>query len=163
MNSFISSQSNYCPLVWMFNSRATNSRLNRTFEKHYGWYAKAVNQSYKRPKEKYGTIYQHNLQLLMAEIFKTKNNLNSIFMGNIFSKREVQYNLRSKNHLQLPNVKTAKYGIENIQQIGHHLWASLPEEIKDSDTLTNFQKIKSSKGSTCFCRLCKVFVNGMSL
>ena len=32
MNSFISSQFNYRPLVWMFNDRATNRKLNRTFE-----------------------------------------------------------------------------------------------------------------------------------
>ena len=79
-------------------------------------------------------------------------------MKDIFTERDVQYNLRSKNHLQLPNVKTAKHGMENIQYIGHHLWASLPEEIKDSGTLTNFkQKIASWKGfylqmmQNCIC------------
>ena len=65
-------------------------------------------------------------------------------MKDIFTERDVQYNLGSKSHLQLPKVKTAKHGIENIKYIGHRLWASLPEEIKDSGTLTNFkQKIKS--------------------
>ena len=56
-------------------------------------------------------------------------------MKSIFTERDVQYNLGSKNHMQLLNVKTAKYGIQNIQYIGHHLWASLPDEIKDSGTL----------------------------
>ena len=73
------------------------------------------------------TIHQHNLESVIVKIFKAKNNLNPIFMKEIFTKREVQYNLRSKNHLQLPNVKTAKYGVENTQYIGHHLWISLPE------------------------------------
>ena len=31
-------------------------------------------------KKQYGTIHQHNLQLLMIDIFKTKNNLNPTFM-----------------------------------------------------------------------------------
>ena len=48
--------------------------------------------------------------------------------------------LKIKNRLQLPNVKTGKYGIENIRCIGHYLWASLPEKVKDSDTLTNFKQ-----------------------
>ena len=75
-------------------------------------------------------------------------------MKNSFTERDVQYDLRSKNHSQLPSAKTANYGFENIQYIGHHLWASLQEEIKDSGTSTNFkQKIKSWKGSTCICRL----------
>ena len=96
----------------------------------------------------------------MVEIFKTKNSLNPTLMNNIFTKRDVLYNLKSKNRLQLPNIRTAKYGIENIQYIGHNLWASIPDEIKDSGTLINFkQKIKSRKGSTFICRLCKIFIN----
>ena len=75
-------------------------------------------------------------------------------MKNIFTERDV--------HLQLPNVKKAKHGIENIQYIGHHLWASLPEEIKHSGTLTDFkQKMKAWKGSSCTCRLCKISMNGV--
>ena len=162
MNSFISSQFNYCPLVWMFNDRATNAKLNRIFEKALRLVCKGSESKLGKLKEKYGTIHEHNLRLLMIEIFKTKNNLNPTFMKDIFAERDVQYNLRSRNHLQLPNVKTAKYGIENIQYIGHHLWASLPEAIKDFGTLANFKKkIKVWKGSTCICRLCKVFINGL--
>ena len=33
MNSFIRSQFSYCPLVWMFHYRETNSKLNRIHEK----------------------------------------------------------------------------------------------------------------------------------
>ena len=98
------------------------------------------------------TIHQHDLQLLMAELFKTKNNLYPTFMKNVFTERDLQCNLRSKPHLQLPNVKTARWRIESIQYIGHHLWASVPGEINDSGTLTDFkQKAKSWKGSTCIC------------
>ena len=80
-------------------------------------------------------------------------------MKNIFTEKNIHYNLRSENHLQLPNVKTSTYRIENIQYIDHHLWSSFPKEMKDSNTLPQFkQKIKSWKGSTCICRLCKVFI-----
>ena len=66
-------------------------------------------------KEKYATINQQNLQLLMIKIFKEKNNINSAVIKYISTQRDVQYNLRNKNHLQVPNVKAAKYRIENIQ------------------------------------------------
>ena len=132
MNSFISSQFNYCPLVWMFSNRATNAKLNRALEKAQRLVCKGNELKLKQIKEKHVTIYQHNLQLLMVKIFKTKNYLNPKFVKNIYAERDVEYDLRSKNHLQLPNVRTAKYGIENIQYTGHHLWASLPDEIKDS-------------------------------
>ena len=61
-------------------------------------------------------------------------------MKKIFTERNVQSNFRSRSHLQLLNFKTAKYGVENIQYIGHHLWSSLPEEVKESDRLTNFKR-----------------------
>ena len=51
-------------------------------------------------------------------------------MKNIFTERDVQYNLRSKNNLQLPNAKTARYRIEDVQYIGHRLWVSLREEVQ---------------------------------
>ena len=121
----------------MFNERASNAKLNRSFEKALRLVCEGSESKLDKLKGKYMTIHQHNLQLLMVEIFKTKNNLNPTFTKDIFTDRDVQYNLRSKNHLQLPNVKTAKHRIENIQYIVHHLWASLPEEIKDSGTLTN--------------------------
>ena len=139
MNSFISSQFNYCPLEWMFNEKASDAKLNRTFEKALRLVCKGSESTIDRLKEKYMTIHQHNLQLLMVEIFKTK----IIYIQHLretYLLREMSNNLRSKNHLQLPNVKAAKHGIENIQYIGHHLWASLPEEIKDSGTLTNFKQ-----------------------
>ena len=83
----------------------------------------------------------------MVEIFKATSKLNPTFMKNIFTDRDVQYNLKSRNHLQLPNIRTIIYGIENIQYIGHYLWTSLLDEIKDLGTLINFkQKIKSWKG-----------------
>ena len=144
MNSFIRSQFNYCPLVWMFHDRTTNSKLNRIHERALRLVCKESESELEKLKKKYGTIHQHNLQLLMTEIFKTKNNLNPTFMKNIFTERNLQY------------------GIENMQYRGCHLWSSLPSEIKDSNTLAEFKrKIKSWKGNTCICRLCKVFIKDL--
>ena len=56
------------------------------------------------------TIQQCNLRLLVIEIFKTKNNLNSTFMKDIFA--EKYHTLRNPHHLQLPKVRTTIYGTE---------------------------------------------------
>ena len=72
MNSFISSQFKYCPLVRMFSDRAANAKLNRSFEKALQLVCKGSELKLKQMKEKYVTIHQHNLQLLMVEFFKTK-------------------------------------------------------------------------------------------
>ena len=96
MNSFIRSQFNYCPLVWMFHDRATNSKSNRIHVRALRLVCRDSESELEKFKKKYGTIHQHNLQLLMIEIFKTKNNLNPTFMKNIFEERNIQYSLPSE-------------------------------------------------------------------
>ena len=58
---------------------------------------------------------------LMIEIYKTKKNLNPSFMSEIFEARDVQYNLRNKNTLGIPNAKTTSYGIETVRYLGQKL------------------------------------------
>ena len=48
----------------------------------------------------------------MIEIYKTKKSLNPSFMDEIFEARDVQYDLRNKNTVGIPNAKTTSYGIE---------------------------------------------------
>ena len=65
-------------------------------------------------------IHQRNLQYLMIEIYKTNNNLNPSFMSEIFEARDVQYDLRNKNSLGIPNARTTSYGIETRRYLGQN-------------------------------------------
>ena len=57
---------------------------------------------------------------------------------------------------------TTKYGTENVMYRGYILWSSLPKEIKNSSTLSEFKRrLKSWDGKICNCRLCKVFILGV--
>ena len=104
------------------------------------------------------TIHQHNLQLLIIEILKAKNNLSPTFMKDIFAEKCCYYSLRNPNHLQLLKVRTTIYSTENIQFRG----SSLPDSLKDSDTLQEFKRIiKQWDGGCCNCRLCKVFIKDL--
>ena len=83
-------------------------------------------------------------------------------MKDVFTERINQYNLRNGNHLQLPVAKTTTYGLENIEYRGCLLWSTLPKEIRDSNTLSEFKrKIKQWNGNSCTCRLCKTFVKNL--
>ena len=78
----------------MFHDRKANARLNKVFDKALRI---ACNDSgnnsennsvnnYCNPYKSL-TIHQRNLQLLMIEIFKTKNNLNPAFLKDIFAEK----------------------------------------------------------------------------
>ena len=57
MNSSISSQFKYCPLVWMFNDRTTNKKLNRTFAKPLRLVCKGSESKLEKLKDK---IWDHS-------------------------------------------------------------------------------------------------------
>ena len=58
------------------------------------------------------TVHHKNLQILVPEIFKVKNDLAPDIMKNVFELKKTPYNLRSEsNHFTRRNVKTSYYGL----------------------------------------------------
>ena len=77
MKAFITSQFSYCPLIWMLHSRTLNNRINNIHERALRLTYKDNKSSFKQLLEKDHsvTVHQKNLQVLITEIFKVKNNL----------------------------------------------------------------------------------------
>ena len=64
------------------------------------------------------TIHQRNLQILATDIFKTKNELNPKIMEEIFTFKNVDYDLRNNTSLKIGNLKTVYYGTESLINLG---------------------------------------------
>ena len=79
MKAFITSQFGYCPLVWMFHSRAINNRINKLHERSLRIVYKDRNSTFEDLLEKHNsvTILQRNLQMLLLEMYKAspRNNI----------------------------------------------------------------------------------------
>ena len=102
------------------------------------------------------TIHIKNLKKLMLEVYKCLKNENPSFMWNMFHENSIQYNLRSKNLLMLPQTNTIKYRNDSIVFRGSILWNYLPNEIKSQASVCTFKKcIKSWSGGDCNCKICK--------
>ena len=113
MRSFIMSHFSYCPLIWMFHDRTTNSRINKIYERALRNVYRDTESSFDelRTNDNSVSVHQRNLQLLMIEIYKTKNSLNPSFMEDIFVERpNITYDLRNKDGLLVPRANTT--GIE---------------------------------------------------
>ena len=59
-------------------------------------------------------VYTKNLQKLMLQIYNCLSEENPSFMGKLFEKREIKYELRIKNLLQTPNVKRNTIGANSL-------------------------------------------------
>ena len=80
-------------------------------------------------------------------------------MRELFRPRDLQYNLRNKNTLEIPEVVTTSYGIETAQFISQKLWQMLPPNVRESPSLKAFKKDLKSCTIKYDCRLCKTFIS----
>ena len=92
-------------------------------------------------------------------MYKVKNNLSPKIVSNIFSRFLAPYVFRNEKVWETGNVRTTIYGTETISYRGPQIWKYVPNDIKNSKTLTEFKnKIKIWKPADCTCRLCKKFI-----
>ena len=161
MRAFITSQFQYCPLIWMFHSRQLNQKINKIQERALRITYKDTESTFSEllQKDCAVTIHTKNLQILMTEMYKTKNGLNPSFMQEIFRENTTHYNLRNNNEFTQPRVRSVSNGTESVRFKGPQLWQTLPPTIRNSETLCRFKKeIKNWYGENCPCKLCRIFI-----
>ena len=161
MKSFIESQFSYCPLVWMFHSRALNNRINKLHERGLRLVYKDTHLTFDEllRKDNSFTIHHGNLQKLATEMYKIHKNLSPSIMRSFFPERSMPYNLRNNIPFQSTNVSTVTYGTETLSFRGPKTWALVPEGIKLPNTLAEFKaKIKTWEPIWCTCRLYKNYI-----
>ena len=90
----IKSQFNYCPLVWMFCSRKSNNMVNKVQERALRLIYKDNENNFQTLLNEYNEtpVHQRNLQFLMMEIYKIKNNCAPPIMYHLFRFRENTFN-----------------------------------------------------------------------
>ena len=163
MKSFIISQCNYCPIIWMYCHRKSNNLINRIHERAlriaYNDYISDFDTLFK--KDDSITIHQRNIQALSLEIYKTMHDLNPCFMKEIFCPKLHAHNTRNKS-LSYPNPRTVAYGLEMFGYKATQIWSSLPTEIRESDNVSIFKNyISKNCSKLCKCNLCKQYISNL--
>ena len=160
MKSFIISQFNYCPIIWMHCQRKYNNLINRIHERALRIAYNDYDSDSKKLLENDNsvTIHQRNIQTLILEIFKTLNNLNPTFMKEIFCLKVLNYSTRKQN-LIYPNPHTVAYGLESFGYQACKLWEKIPYEIQQSDSVSTFKNALTKHcENICNCKLCKSYI-----
>ena len=160
MKSFITSQFNYCPIVWMYCQHKSNHLINRIHERAL----RIANNDYSSDfnllldKDNSVTIHHRNIQALTLEIYKSVHNLNPPFMKEIFCSKQQNYSLRNQS-LVYPNPRTVLHGLEMFGYRGSQIWYNLPREIQECPDITTFKNyISKNCIDICRCNLCKTYI-----
>ena len=115
-NSFFKGHFNYCPLLWMLNTREANHKINRLRERGLRALLNDETSTFNSmlPKSNATIIYVKNIQKLMIEFYKYLYCLATPIMKQVFTKRIVTYNLRNCKQTILPNPKTKTYRTDTV-------------------------------------------------
>ena len=156
-NAFILSSLSYFPLIWTFCGKTSNREINRIHKRAlrilFNDYEASFEELLQRNDEQ--TVHTKNLHKLMTEVYKSLNHQNHAFMLDIFIRKEVTFDLRIKDLLQLPTARTVLNGLNSIVFRGSILWNAISDEIKSSQSIASFKrKIKSWNGDDCNCNIC---------
>ena len=164
MNSFFTSQFNYCPLVWMCHNRTINNKINRLHERCLRIVYNDNKSSFQEllDKDKGVTIHIKNVRALAIEMFKVSNNYSNSLMSEIFDKRNNVYDIRNPSEFARPNVRSVFNGTESISFLGPKIWDIVPNELKQLETVNAFKReIKKWKPVNCPCRLCRPYIQNV--
>ena len=142
MRAFITSQFQYCPLIWIFHSRQLNQKISKIQERALRITYKDTESTFSEllQKDCAFTIHTKNLQILMTEMYKTKNGLNPSLMQEIFRDNTTHYNLRNNNKFTQPRVRSVSKGTESVRFKGPQLWQTLPQPYGIQKTFVDLKK-----------------------
>ena len=95
-------------------------------------------------------IHCSNLEKLMIEMYKCTNYISSVVLTEFFTTKEISYDLRIKNLLQIPKVKTSSYGQSSLSFRGSILWNTLSDRIISAQNIKGFSKMIKTGGKKVF-------------
>ena len=106
-HTFIISNFNYCPLIWMFCGKTQKNEIDRAHKRALRILLKDHTSSFDELLQKIDDTRVHvkDLRNLMIEVCKCLSCKNPSFMWNIFQRKQLAYNLRSGSLLMLPQGK----------------------------------------------------------
>ena len=153
IESFVYANFNYCPLVWHF----CNPQSIRNMEKIQERALRLIYDDNESSYEHILTVANkpnlelRRIRLLAIEIFKTLNNLNPIYLKEIF----ILNTRNDKNKLYVQSQKSKAYGENSLRSLGPKIWNSLPEHFRQYRSIESFKDlINTWSGPMCKCNIC---------
>ena len=161
VNSFINSNFNYCPLIWMFCDHGSNNKINRIQERAMRLTLNNYDVSFKEllALSNEPSTHQRCINFLMIEVYKFLNGLSPPIMSEILFLRQNVYNLRTFNIFSSDIPNSNRYGLNSLPYRASQLWNILPTYIKNSPSLSCFKaRIKKNICMNCPCLTCRTYI-----
>ena len=126
--SFIISIFNYCPVVWLFTSKSSLSKLENTQKRALRFVLNDYESDYNDllTKAKVPGIKIMTLRQWAIEVYKSATKINPEYLNELFLSKQCTYNLRNVSVLERPKVNTTQFGLKSFKSYGYKIWNPLP-------------------------------------
>jgi hypothetical protein len=154
--SFIFSNFNYCPAIWLMCSQTNMKKLEKLNFRALRFVYDDHTSSYEELllKDNHSSISVHFMHCLATEVYKCINELAPEYLRNIFERQNHGYSMRDHWSLVQNRFKTVKYGYNSFGYLGAKIWNKMPVNIKQSICFEEFkQKLKGWSECSCLVKL----------
>ena len=151
-NAFMNSQFDYVPLVCTFRRKKQYLKIQKIHHKAIKVVYNDSNRNYDEPLRDNNeiSIHQRYIRVLVCEVFRSLNNLNSESMRSYFVFKKITYNIKNGPLLRLPTAKSTCYGINSVLFRACLLWNSLPQSGKYNESILELKtKMKDLGNVDC--------------
>ena len=127
--SFIMSNCNYCPVVWMFTSKSSLSKLKDIQRRALRFVLDDYTSDYHELLNKADVpgLKIMALEYLAIEVYKCVNDHNPKYLNDLFTIKKCKYDLRDDSLINRNKVKTTNHGLQSFKDYGAKLWNILSE------------------------------------
>ena len=93
MKAFVEFQFSYCPLIWMFQSRGLNSKINRIHERALRITYNDKSSTFQEllDKDNSVSIHHRNIRVLATEIYKVLHEYSLAILNEVFVPSHCKY------------------------------------------------------------------------
>ena len=156
-NSFVMSNSNYCPIVWHFCSVANTNKMEKIQERALRF----INNDSTSPLKTLlvmsntSPLHVRRIKTIASEVYKIVNNLSPSYIQDLVQVKVSNYDFRNKHTAVVPRVRTTRYGTRSFRFEAARIWNSVTDEIRFAESVPQFRRLlRAWDGLGCGCPVC---------
>ena len=154
--SFIKSNFNYCPIIWIVSNIKNLKKLEKIQYRALKFVFNDFQNSYEDllVKSKNLSVSVYIMHCIVTEVFKCLNELAPVYLQDMFVRHQTRYVTRNEDKLLQRRFKTEKYGYYSFSYLGAKLWNRMPPHIKNAVNLYDFKnQLKSWDDCSCLYKV----------
>ena len=155
--SFIMSNLNYCPLTWHFCGEKKPKTIEKIQERALQFNYRDYDSSYELllMKSQLPSLKARRLRAIALGAFKILNNLSPVYLNDILTFKNLSYSFRYTQTVEIPQVRTIRYGTRSFHFSAAKMWNKLPQHFKDITSYNVFKnQVNLGSGEACVCSFC---------